>query len=436
MKNSYILLRSNKESGPHSFTDLESMGLKPDDLVWVEGQSVAWLSPAQIRELKPLVNGAVIVPQKQLVEVQEEEHISLLPEKEIYPANGNGHSNGNGYSQDHNHDHDDSQEASKYTNGIDVKRKSVFVSLPAQPVENKYAPQPELKKESWNNASSGNSEAQMETKYSQPLDEIKDMYVKTLQDRKRKNAYRKNLVKYLKIAAIFTGLIGIGAFAGISFYKAGNKKTTVTDTRANDPANGNGQTNNNTTPLLSLPVTVADSTVDTSAQLLLQPELTDPAADYDKMLKDQAARNKKAKEAAAKPENTVEPLNLPVNTTGEERNSRTRDEVKETKPVSLESIAPLVSVKSNNYKIGAFGGIKDLQLTVVNDSKYILDNVVVEVEYLKPSEESLKTERVYFKSVPPNGSQTLTVDKSNRGVKVNYKIIRIEPRANSGVAGL
>lgn len=55
----YILLRNNKESTPLSLGELTRMGLKPEDLVWVEGQSVCWLGPGEIQELRSLVGKPV-----------------------------------------------------------------------------------------------------------------------------------------------------------------------------------------------------------------------------------------------------------------------------------------------------------------------------------------------------------------------------------------
>ena len=49
----YLLLRSNKEHGPLSLQHLIQLGLKPYDLVWVQGKSAAWRYPSEIPELKP-----------------------------------------------------------------------------------------------------------------------------------------------------------------------------------------------------------------------------------------------------------------------------------------------------------------------------------------------------------------------------------------------
>jgi hypothetical protein len=48
----YLLLRNNKQSGPHSLDEMRSLGLKAYDLVWVDGKSAAWRYPCEVEELK------------------------------------------------------------------------------------------------------------------------------------------------------------------------------------------------------------------------------------------------------------------------------------------------------------------------------------------------------------------------------------------------
>jgi hypothetical protein len=51
----YMLLRNNKETGPHSLDELKEMGLKPFDLVWHQKKSAAWKYPSEIDELAALL---------------------------------------------------------------------------------------------------------------------------------------------------------------------------------------------------------------------------------------------------------------------------------------------------------------------------------------------------------------------------------------------
>jgi len=72
MKNSYILLRNNTESTPLYAEDLQRIGLKANDLVWVECQSVCWQNPHEIPELRPLVSADNSVQEKNVAVTTEE----------------------------------------------------------------------------------------------------------------------------------------------------------------------------------------------------------------------------------------------------------------------------------------------------------------------------------------------------------------------------
>ena len=66
-----------------------------------------------------------------------------------------------------------------------------------------------------------------EVKFSQPLDEIKEMYVKTLQQRKNNNARRGILVANLKKAAVIVGLVFVGVAAGVLIKSKRNKTENI-----------------------------------------------------------------------------------------------------------------------------------------------------------------------------------------------------------------
>jgi hypothetical protein len=60
----------------------------------------------------------------------------------------------------------------------------------------------------------------------------------------------------------------------------------------------------------------------------------------------------------------------------------------------------------------------------------------VELQYLKPSEQPLKTENIQFGSVGPKATSTIRVPDTNRGIKVVYRIVNIKSRQlDEGVAG-
>jgi hypothetical protein len=113
-----------------------------------------------------------------------------------------------------------------------------------------------------------------------------------------------------------------------------------------------------------------------------------------------------------------------ASTTEKKEESPKIEEVKpKVRPVNIHR---LVNVRANAYKQMAFGGVKNLELTVNNDSKFVLDKVVVELTYLKPSEQPLKTDRVVFNAVGAGDSKTLRIPDYMRGVKISYRVLDIE----------
>lgn len=78
MQKVYLLLRSNKQTGPYSLEELLHLNLKPFDLVWVEGRSAAWQYPSEIPSLKPYVPETphADVPFKPIATAVMEEKIS------------------------------------------------------------------------------------------------------------------------------------------------------------------------------------------------------------------------------------------------------------------------------------------------------------------------------------------------------------------------
>jgi hypothetical protein len=468
---SYLLLRSNNKSGPYTLHDLVNFGLKPYDLVWVDGKSAAWRYPSEVEELKPYAPVVEEQPYdrfykkntqekkeevvlKKPVPVQEEK--SILAEKPVVPVEKPVMAEKRVVQEEEKEKVLASNELplieEKYEKYI--PKKSVFVTLPGQktvavqrPVQKVQSePQPAVApvitvKE--------NPAAQI--KYSQPLDEIKEMYVKTLQERKDKIARKSFMLVYLKRASVIVGLVASGVLAGfIMKSNGGNKQLTQQSLQqpAKLPA-----------ALVADPVTTQES-LETSAaatpgshpatnnsiqSIPPQPERTDLSPEIVKRL-EELEKKQSVKTALPRQPGATAPVekdpvydiqiakpveNDPV--TGERtRKVRTAaDEGKAImKPVSRSrksGLESMVSVSSNDYKRVAFGGIRNLELTIVNESKYALDKVTVELQYLKPSEEPLKTELVQFHSVSPNGTMTMRIKDTNRGIKVSYKIIDIQP---------
>lgn len=73
----YFLLRENKESGPYSLAELKNYKLKALDLIWIEGESIIWKYPSEIRELQSLTPQVDVTPAT-LINSRKEKQIAYF----------------------------------------------------------------------------------------------------------------------------------------------------------------------------------------------------------------------------------------------------------------------------------------------------------------------------------------------------------------------
>ena len=294
----YLLLRNNRETGPHSLEELGSIGLLPMDLIWMEDESTSWSYPGEIEELKNLVK-------------QE------LPR---WPT---------------------------------IKNEKIFISLP--PNFNRRR-QLELSNE-YSSLPVNESEPVLETNYVKPLEELKENY----RSNQKRNIWNKKIFPSshaASVIAIFMGVV-LGAFV--------IKKMV-----------------DGYVPESTEEVAIATPIVDREVEK--QP--------------DENMQNALVTEI-------VPVYKAPVAT---------------TKKVSLKK---QLRLSANNYKVGLFGGINGLQLTVFNVSPQVVDKVIVAVDYLRPNGAVVQSENVSFSTIKPKSAQTISIPGSNRGVKVKYKILKV-----------
>lgn len=426
--NSYILLRNNKESASLTIDGLKEMGLKASDLIWVECQSVCWQHPYEIAELKSLVGG---VPEYAKVKTVQplEDFIENVPvvieESKIHEAI-----------------------REKEPERI-IEKKSVYVELPAQKktvnevvktatAYVKPVADPDLSyMQKYGGISNSetkpveNKAEDINTKYSRPLDEIKEMYVKNLveKERKQKNKFAIKISPQAKKIAVYAGLVLAGALT-MYFINGGSGKSKVIVQQV--PQQPVQQTATNPTEIGNeneaavVPVENADNAAATKNISVLSNEEKKSSDEG------QSSSNKKIAEKSAE-------QNIGKN--NDEIKTQPVDEIKEakeiTRTVPLENISSKLSLNPNNFVVGSFGGIRNLEMTLRNDSKYALNKVTAEINYLNPEGIILKTENVYFQSIAPGETSTVAVQKTKRGVKITYKIIKIEPKEiNGSTAGL
>ncbi len=434
----YLLLRDNKESGPYLMDDLVRLGLKPYDLVWLEGKSAAWRYPSEINELKPYAP------------VAEEQPFDRFYKKATEEKPDNTATRG---------------EHSPYSPPLAQKeelkfipKKSVFVTLPGQKLMATDKPEPAplpmqspLPKPSPVPPTITITESPevAEVKYSQPLDEIKEMYVKTLQQRKNRNVRKSVLIANLKKAAVIVGLVFLGLTAGFLIKSKRNGPDNVSrqpiqsapsiplsDSATNEIADGNSKNDN---LLLDEQLKENDQTDEQRIEKNTDEYSTDNPQPTTIKIRKESMISPAQKKDVINEEQSAPGVETDA-VTGERnrkiRNGHITTDDQAFSKMGKKKLSDLVSVSSNDYKRVAFGGIRNLQLTVTNNSGFELDYVVVELLYLKPSEEPLRTENIRFQAISPHTSATIKVPDTNRGIRVLYKIINIESKQNDDVAGM
>lgn len=446
----YLLLRDNKESGPYSLDDLTEMGLKAYDLVWIQGKSAAWRYPSEVEELKPIAPVVEEQPYDRFYKKPAEEKKRETPVQEIPVI---------------------AAEHEKY-----LPKKSVFVTMPGQkaataqktqPVqsikkeEEKYTPptpaRQAIKEDDYMAQASvqqtitiSENPAASQIKYSQPLDEIKEMYVKTLQDRKQKIARKSFWLQSLKKAAVVLSLVVVGVIAGFVIKSDGNKQQEIAQKPSQpqqvitEPVADVADTNTSTTSTQDVQTLHQPTGGYVNKEFDRQEKIIEPKQSIDQPVSNNIKKELPLTSSENKISTGFAADGVDIDPATGERNRKVRNENSlnnknnsdHEKSSPANDISSMVSVTSNEYKKVAFGGIRDLKLTVTNNSKYTLDNVIVELQYLKPSEQPLKTENIQFKSIEPKTSSTIKIADTNRGIKVVYRIINIKSRQmDEGVAG-
>jgi hypothetical protein len=91
------------------------------------------------------------------------------------------------------------------------------------------------------------------------------------------------------------------------------------------------------------------------------------------------------------------------------------------------NIKKLLYVQANDYRVKILGGINNLKLTVENKSEVYLENVSIQVDYLKRNDEIVHTETISTEQIRPQEIKIIEVPSNSRGVKITYKILTVTP---------
>lgn len=424
----FLLLRSNKQSGPYSADELQQMGLKAYDLIWVDGKSAAWRYPGEVDELKSFAPP-----------VEEQPYDRFYKKPEEHKAQENT-------TQEHPSTSiiaPQQQEPVEKQPKKDKEYKRIFVTLPngntAVPRQSSTSNQSSAPKPVAQPPNQVFGEALPQEngyQYQQPASELPRLNPVKTKSRAEKEPlageeiyYPKSRSRNLKpmlLAGLITAMVAmvaLGIFIGVNIDKNSGfslvKKVDKVDNSSKQPA-ANNTTASNQSALHPEPLVgeIDKPVQDEVVNEVIPPVVKKKAAAVADSSQQQAAMNIPAKsDSDAVVEKKEEPVKKPA-----------------PKPV-MPNFEKLVGVSSNNYQVGPFGGISKLELTVKNTSEYDLNLVVVQVDYLKVNKEVFKTENIYFRDIGANSSATIEAPRSSRGNKVNYKVTLINSKEHLYHAG-
>jgi len=88
-----------------------------------------------------------------------------------------------------------------------------------------------------------------------------------------------------------------------------------------------------------------------------------------------------------------------------------------------------ITQKPNKYKSRPLGGISGLEISVNNNSERIIDEVVVNVTYLKNDGSVFDTKEISFNNIQPHSQEQVKVPNTQRGTKIKTEIAKITSRS-------
>jgi hypothetical protein len=92
------------------------------------------------------------------------------------------------------------------------------------------------------------------------------------------------------------------------------------------------------------------------------------------------------------------------------------------------NIEQYVGASTNQYSYNELGGISNLDIIVTNNTDYLLNEVNIEVEYIKDNGGIYKTEIVTIYNIPAKQDKSASAPESDRGTSVNAKVQSISSK--------
>jgi hypothetical protein len=387
---SYLLLRNNKETGPFTIEEIKGMSLKPYDLLWIVGKSAAWRYPGEINELKsfaPPVPEQIMDSYSKKPSADNSSVVSLNTKKA------------------------DATNVRIRENHVQksVQERAVYVNLPAEKKQETIQPDRVL----------------FDLEFSTPLKhepayDFSDIY------RKKPNPAIHLSAKILWISTIVL-LFGAGLLTG--FFISDRREFFSID--ANHPQNSHvpepSVLNNkkNISPIK----TTTNSKSEKSNEL--STGFNDRVKPADPLSKKQVSGpgKKNAKINVIKKDSVI-------NQTATISSLKLNDSLKENAISKTEVLYQKIKAHPENYvnlvtgrySTGVFGGISSFPVSVTNNSPVMMDQILIDIDYIQNNDKIFKTESLSFDNLEPGETVTIKAPRSPRGIKIATRIHLVNSR--------
>lgn len=364
----YRMLRNNKESGPYSWQDLIDMPLKAYDLIWVEGKSASWRYPSEIEELKAHAPA-----------VQEDFYAQFhTPAKVAKTAAAGGNTAAGKTSR--------KSDEKRFVAVIlppSGKESAAVIGIKAKPATIKEAA-PALEKKP------NMPEIVADVVINTPVPLLTaEPVVETIanpQQLPKKTIKRETIIPTEKILAEDSAL----SLPEPVPYKPNNSRYWIAAALLALLAGGIYLGTRQTTDKISGPSATETSNRQGSKISNAVPASNEVPADAD-------------------------------------------DDIPRLQPNTKLDFASLkrhITVSTDHYDAGFFGGISNLQLTITNNSARQLQKLVIAIDYLNSDKSIHHTENIMVEQVAPNGKTTVSVPDSRNGVAFQTRVIGINGLSN------
>ena len=363
------MLRDNRESGPYTLKELKAKGLRPLDLIWVEGESTSWKYPSEIKELK----GSVKAVEKKDVSLSK----SFTTTIKDTPASGT--------------------EQQKITGTAPVPMATF---------------QPTMPQDVYTTLSYEELKIYFEQRGSKKI-------------RKRRQLNISSILVSLTVVLLSVVMIAVmvkkavddfddePVVAAAGVHEIINENLPVSTAphaaKTIDPVIQNAGTLAIKTPKQHVHVNaiIGDPTFSITSAPTRENTIEIPIPEEpDKIV-------------------TVK-TDIPENEAKEEKKLKEEKELKEdekpVKPVSK----PTLQLVANDYKVGLLGGIKNLELILTNPSTQVVDKAAVQVEYLRPNGKIAHAQNFEVFDIAPGASKKIVVPDNSRGVSIRYRVTKID----------